>query len=103
MESGITTAANGAALPSVTGEHVKVQAPEYQNVALSLIDESPSNPRKTNICRCGCKKSEHNLKAPQGCHKCSCTWYCEQKDLNGGARRDSRGEVRSLAVVGGSR
>ncbi len=60
------------------------------------------NPQCNSICRCEHKKSEHNLKAPMGCHKCSCTWYCP-KDLNGGARGDSGREVRSLTTVRGAR
>lgn len=28
-----------------------------------------------SVCACGHAKTEHNLKDPQGCRKCSCIYY----------------------------
>ncbi len=56
-------------------------------------------------CVCGCAKSDQNLKHPMGCHKCPCTVFQPLKSeaLNGGARGDSRSEVRVPTVAGGVR
>jgi hypothetical protein len=61
----------------------------------------PSAVSAAKTCRCDHPKSDHNLKHPMGCHKCSCTVYQPKaQGLNTGLSGDSGREVRSSAAVG---
>lgn len=61
---------------------------------------SPNSTPVKEPCLCHHTKSDHNLKHPMGCHKCPCTVF-QPLVLKGGARGDSRSEVRSS--TGGER
>lgn len=67
---------------------------------LAVVSKPAPAPVK-DACLCGCAKSDHNLKHPMGCHKCPCTVFQPKSlALNGGARGDSRSEVRVPAAGG---